>query len=245
MNNSTKFKIGNMKKVTLLFITVLLASNVQIEAQTCTGFGRVIKSTWEEMYTISNAIGRDALTTIPVAGQNQQAIDAISSASSRFHNFVFNQNGQSWATVGARKLPILKDQIKQYGTLRKAGVGGTRVFTTTGLLWDRVEIEIQKVEGRAETEVIICTWDMESGAKNNYTEYTFPSGNNTSTKKFTINNVHGKSISVKLRNRSVANKFKYAIKSKGFLNIAKQKARGRSNSTTTNSTSKARMIRRN
>jgi hypothetical protein len=97
------------------------------------------------------------------------------------------------------------------------------------MFWDKVEIEIEKTDGRAETEIIICTWDMNSGAKNNYTEYTFPNGNNTSSKKFTITNVHGKSISVKLRNKSFSNTFKYAIKSKGFLNFSKQRARGNRN----------------
>ncbi|WP_456376059.1 hypothetical protein [Lutibacter sp.] len=243
MKKSSKLKIINIKKLSLFFATFLFTFSVQMQAQTCSGFGSVLRDSWQQVYTIAHPIGESALTLIPVVGQNQQAVDAISQVSANFHNFVFNGNRQSWATVGARELPVLKDQIKQFGTLRKAGVGGVRVFTTAPLFWDKVIIEIQKIEGRAETDVFICTWDMESGVKNNYVEYKFKSGKNTETKKFIITNVHGKSISVKLRNRSVTNKFKYAIKSKGFLNIAKQRTRGMSNSST--NTRARRTIRRN
>jgi hypothetical protein len=218
------YKLNIMKKLSLLVI-LLCTLSLSAFAQSCNGFGGVLKSAWKELYTSVHPIGQEALTLIPVVGQNATAVNAISEASVKFHNFVFNENSQSWTTLGPRALPVQKDQIKQYGTLVKAGVGGVRVFNTTGMLWDRVEIEIEKTGGKAQTDIIICTWDLESGAKNNYTEYSFPNGKDTSTKKFIIKNVHGKSISVKLKNNSFSNKFKYAIKTKGFLNIAKQKKR--------------------
>lgn len=218
-------------KAVVLSLMVIMATSTSAYAKTCTGFGDVIRDSWKAAYSIAHPIGEAALKLIPVVGQNQKAVDAISKVSEDFHDFVFNRNKQSWATVGARDLPVLAEQIKQYGKLVKAGVGGVRTFTTSGLFWDKVEIEIEKLDGRAKTEVIICTWDMKSGAKNNYTEYTFSNGKNKSKKKFTINNVYGKSISVKLRNRSVANTFKYSIKSRGILDINKQKARGQNNAT--------------
>ena len=240
-NNSKKPKMNTMKKLTLVIAIALFTFNsTTTQAQTCMGFGDVIKSVWEEVYTVAHPIGRSALALIPGVKSDGEIINAISSASASLHNAVFNGNDQSWTTLGKRSLHVDKDQIKQYGTLRKAVVGGVRVFATTGMLWDRVEIEIEKIEGRAQTEVIICTWDMESGAKNNYTEYTFPNGKNTSSKKFIIRNVHGKSISVKLRNRSAAYKFKYAIKTKGFVNMAKQRARTRSNTNGLSGMSKMR-----
>ena len=60
-------------------------------------------------------------------------------------------------------------------------------------------------------------------------EYTFPNGNDTRTKQFTINNTWGKSISIKLRNKSVTNTFKYTIKSLGILDLNKQTQRGQAN----------------
>jgi len=216
------------KKV-ILSLTIIFAGYSFANAQSCGGFGQVLKSSWEEFYTVAHPIGKSALKLIPYVGQNQKATDAISNVSEKFHKFVFTDNRQSWATIGARELHVLKDQTKQYGTLVKVGVGGTRIFTSTGLLWDKVEIIIEKTGGKAKTDIIICTWDLKSGVKNNYTEYTFPKGKYKKSKKFIINNIHGKSISVKLRNKSAANKFKYAIKSRGFLNMNKQKARASKN----------------
>ena len=220
----TKMKKG------MVVLAIILGCSGQSFAQACGGFGQVLKTSWEELYKPSHAIGQKALKLIPFVGQDQQAIDAISDASVKFHNFVFNENRQSWATVGARELPVLNTETRQHGTLVKAGVGGVRTFTTAPVFWDKVDITIEKTDGRAETEIIICTWDMESGAKNNVEEYTFPNGNNTSTKKFTINNAWGKSISIKLRNKSVTNTFKYTIKSIATLDLNKQKKRGESNS---------------
>ncbi len=217
----------NVKTVVFGVIMVLASSTAN--AATCTGFGKVLVDSWKAAYSVAHPIGEVALKLIPVVGQNQKAVDAISKVSEDFHDFVFNRNKQSWTTVGARRLPVLAEPIKQSGKLVKAGVGGVRTFTTAGMFWDKVEIEIEKLSGRAKTDVTICTWDMESGAKNEYAEYTFPNGKNTSKKKFTIKNAYGKSISIKLRNRSVANTFKYSIKSKGILDINKQKARGQKN----------------
>ncbi|MGB0910071.1 MAG: hypothetical protein ACPGYT_06885 [Nitrospirales bacterium] len=233
-----KPRVVSMKTV-VLCVMMVITSSTSVHAASCTGFGGVLKGTWEQVYKVAHPIGKQALTLIPIVGQNKAAVEAISQASSKFHNFVFNGNRQSWATVGARELPVLDEQIRQFGRLVKAGVGGARVYTTAGLFWDKVVIEIEKLDGKAKTEVIICTWDMESGAKNNYTEYMFPNGKKLSKKKFVINNVHGKSISIKLRNRSVANTFKYSIKSRGFLDLNKQKARGkRHGAVNTNSKSK-------
>ena len=220
---------------------VLLFLCIQMNAQTCSSFGATLKTAWEEVYTIAHPIGEDALTLIPVVGENEDAIDAISDASARLHDFVFDENRQSWATIGIRDLPVLDERIKQYGTLVKAGIGGVRTFNTTGQLWDRVEIEIKKEDFKAETEVIICWWDLKSGAKNNYDEFTFPAGESTigMTKKWVIRNAHGKSISVKLRNRSAANRFKYSISTQGFLNINKQRNRAGAETNTQKGTLKA------
>jgi len=224
-------KLAKMKKkIFMLVIAIACASfsHAQIPT-TCEGFGTVLQTTWQSLYSVSHPIGQAALVYIPVVGQNQEAVDAISEASEDFHSFVFNENSQSWLTFGPRTIPVLKTRTTQYGTLRKIGVGGVRVFTTSGMLWDRVEITIEKRGGRAKTGVGICTENMVTGDKNHVDGHEFPNGNNTSSKTFTIKNVYGKSISVKLKNRSATNKFEYTIKTKGFLNIKKQKARAYKN----------------
>lgn len=218
-----------MEKIIVAIIIALMVVTKTSNAQTCSGFGEDLKKAWKEAYNLTHPIGKKVLTLIPILGKDKDAVNAISEASERFHDFIFNKNKQSWTTLGKRLLPVSKTTTKQYGNLVKAGVGGVRTFETPGLFWDRVEIEIEKLSGKAKTEIIICTWDMKTGAKNNYTEYTFPNGKKLSKKKFVIKEVHGKSISVKLRNKSATNKFKYAIKSKGILNINKQKARAKSN----------------
>lgn len=213
----------------ILVIATVLTIGFGCSAQTCGGFGDILVTSWEALYEVAHPIGQDALTLIPVVGQNEDAVQAISDASEQFHDYVFNQNSQSWSTLGPRSLHVLDERIKQYGTLVKAGVGGVRTFNTTGLFWDWVEIEIKKEDYKAETEIIVCTWDMESGAKNNFEEYTFSSGKSSigTVKKFVIPNTYGKSISVKLKNNSFSDRFKYSISSQGFLDINKQKNRGR------------------
>ncbi|MBK9255408.1 MAG: hypothetical protein IPM42_07975 [Saprospiraceae bacterium] len=206
----------------LLSITLSITCAGTSFGQACTGFGDIIKNVWQQVYNISHPIGEGALTLIPVVGQSQAAVDGISSLSESMHAEVFTNNSQSWATIGSRELPVISTETRQHGTLVKAAVGGVRTFVTAGMLWDDVEITIEKTDGRAETEIIVCTFDMNTGAKNNVEEYTFPNGNALSSKTFNVPNTHGKSISVKLRNKSVANTFAYTIKSKGFLNINKQ-----------------------
>ena len=222
------FDLTKMKKG-IVILVIALGYNSFSFAQACGGFGQVLKTSWEELYKPSHAIGQKALKLIPFVGQDEEATRAIADASTKFHNFIFNENRQSWATVGARDLPVLNTVIRQHGTLVKAGVGGVRTFTTAPVFWDTVEITIDKTDGKAETEIIICTWDMESGAKNNVEEYTFANGNNTASRRFVIRDTWGKSISIKLRNKSVANTFKYTIKSQGTLDMNKQRRRGQAN----------------
>ncbi|KQC30879.1 hypothetical protein [Flagellimonas eckloniae] len=212
--------------VAALFLTVTFAMNAQ--NMSCDGFGNFFVQSWEYAYNIAHPIGEQALTLIPVAGQDSDVTDAISDLSEDFHAFVFDENRQSWATVGAREIPVLKTITTQGGKLVRVGpVAGVRVFTTAPLLWDSVEIEIEKLKGGLETEIIICTFDLETGAKNNILpNYVFPNNKNLSSKKFTIRNTHGKSISVKLLGKETNfDVFKYSIKTQGFLNVNKQKNR--------------------
>lgn len=211
----------------LIVASLVFATTTHAQTNTCTGFGSFFKDRWEELYSVVHPIGEEALKLIPVVGQNQEAVQAISKASLEFHNFVFNENKQSWTTIGAREIPVLKDLTTQGGTIQRIGpVSGVRVFTTSPLLWDSAEISINKQDGRLKTEIIICTFDAETGAKNIVQNYTFSNGKSLGSKKFVIPNVYGKAISVKLLGQGTSlNKFQYRIQTKGILNIDKQRQR--------------------
>jgi hypothetical protein len=80
MTNSVKLNtniITNSKftKANKLILSILLifTSYSISNAQTCKGFGDVIKTTWQTVYKIAHPIGEKALTLIPIIGQNQKA----------------------------------------------------------------------------------------------------------------------------------------------------------------------------
>ena len=219
-----------MKTVNYLLSSILMMSFLSaINAQSgvCIGGGDFIKEQWRTNFKAIHPIGEKALKFIPVVGQNAETTNVISESSEELHHFIFDGNTQSWATIGQRTIPVLGEQTTQMGTLQKvAGVAGTRTFITGGMLWDRVEIEIEKLSGGLKTEVIICTWDMDSGAKNNVENYMFPNSQDVSSKKFVITNVYGKSISIRLAGKEANfDKFHYKIKTRGIVNINKQRQR--------------------
>lgn len=221
-----------MKKFKILFLGAFLFfyfQHANAQTMSCNGFGDFFVDSWEAFYSVAHPIGQDALTLIPVVGKNDEATAAISEVSEDFHKLVFDDNRQSWATIGAREIPVLKTLTTQGGTLQRVGVvAGVRVFTTAPVWWDRVEIEIEKIGGGLKTEIVICTFDAETGAKNNVKNYVFPNSRDLSSKKFVIPNTHGKSISVKLLGKEANfDRFKYKIKTKGILNMNKQTKRAR------------------
>lgn len=210
----------------LCFLLVSLATTTFTNAQTCSGFGPVLKTGWQHVYNAVHPIGKDMLKLIPVAGQNKEFTDAVSDSSEALHKFIFEDNRQSWTTVGARALFV---PDREHGNLAKMGVGGARTFTTAPLFYDEIDITIHKTDGKAKTTVAICTYDSNTGNKMNVREYTFENGKGSKKKTFTIKNVFGKSVSVFLKNRSVANTFKYTISSKGRSDSNKQKQRVQAN----------------
>lgn len=217
--------------ILLVVSGILYASAAQAQSNTCVGTGSFFVRFWEEAYNVNHEIGRLFLKFIPIVGQEQRATDAIENASVRFHNYVFKENRQSWTTIGPREIPVLSSLTTQGGTLQRVGpVAGVRTFSTAPLFWDRAEITIEKQSGGLKTEVVICTFDVESGAKNIVTNYLFPNGRGSQTKKFVVPNIHGKYITVKLAGRETNfDKFKYRIKTKGIVNMNKQRQRAIAN----------------
>lgn len=118
-------------------------------------------------------------------------------------NWIVNN---SPATVGPRRLEM--DGGFETGNI----VGQTKsTFVTPPSFNDRVVITINKIDGKAETGIAICTHDQ-SGVSNTATTYLFPNDNDPKTKTFVVTNAKAKIISIAMKNNSVGNKFQYRIK---------------------------------
>jgi hypothetical protein len=108
-------------------------------------------------------------------------------------------------TIGPRRLDI--NGSTEQGTI----LGQTKsTFVTNPSFNNRVVVTINKVDGRAETGVAICTHTRD-GVTNTVATYIFPNNNNGQTKTFTINSAKGKIISIAMKNNSVTNRFQYNI----------------------------------
>jgi len=109
-------------------------------------------------------------------------------------------------TIGPRRLEV--GEGNEQGTI----LGQTQsTFVTLPIFEDQIELTINKYDGRAETDVVICLHER-SGVLSQVTEYTFPNDKNGKVKKFNINNTRGKILIVAMKNKSVGNKFTYRIK---------------------------------
>ena len=182
-----------MKKVIILSLVALFAISFNADAQNCNQGKKLAQKTWQKfnkpwkvnINPIAYATGVKAIKT----GWNAIAAN-------------------SGAAIGPRFLDT--DGSKQTGSVS----GQTkRTFVTPPSFNKKMTITINKYQGKAETGVIICSHD-EQGRTKTLREYTFKKDKNGKVKKFELNNVKGKIISVAIRNRSVANKFKYRVTAK-------------------------------
>lgn len=185
------------------------------QSRTCSGFGAPLMEGWKKLYKTTHKIGAKALKLTPLPNEVTQFIE---DASVDMHDFVFNKNKQSWTTLGPRDLFIPDSEP---GKLAKVGVGGRRQFVTAPSLYDEVDITVVKSGGKAKTDVTICTYDAKTGNKMHIQTYTFKKGKGNETWRKTIKNAYGKSISVFLKNKSVANNFHYEVKTKGRVDMSK------------------------
>lgn len=118
----------------------------------------------------------------------------------------------SWATIGPRQLQwsgIMN------GTLQ---LGGGRVFCSAAPSnKDTVEISIEKLDGRAETEVEICKMRKDGSSLTTHT-FTFANGldNVGTVKTRTVTGAKDDVICVHLNNKSVTNSFQYSIDADKF-----------------------------
>ncbi len=181
-----------MKKLILLTAIALFAFSYQVEAQNCNQGKKLAENMWEEW-----GPWQPNINLIPFQGTVRRIKNAWNAISS---------NGI--ATIGPRLLEIDGD-IKQ-GTI----LGQTkRTFVSHPSFNNTVEITINKYDGRAETGVVICVQGRD-GITRQKANYTFQNNRNGRVKKFTLEHVKGRSIIIAMKNKSVANKFKYRIKAK-------------------------------
>jgi len=189
MTNSVTFKTSIMKKLIVLIVISLFTFTNQTQAQNCNQGVKLAQKTWEQW-----GPWKPKISLIPFKGKVRKikrAWNAIVSNSS--------------ATIGPRFLEL--DGGNKQGSI----VGQTKgTFVTPPSFDNKVEITINKYDGKARTGVTICVQGR-NGVTTQKASYQFPKGKNGKVKKFVLNNVKGKIIIVAMKNLSVGNKFKYRI----------------------------------
>jgi len=192
MKNTGTFKTNIMKKLIVLIVISVFTFSNQTQAQNCNQGAKLAKNTWEQW-----GPWKPHISLIPFQSEVRKI--------KRAWNAIASNGG---ATVGPRFLEI--DGGNKQGSI----AGQTkRTFITPPSFDNKVEITINKYDGKARTGVTICVQGRD-GVTTNKTSYIFPKDKNGKIKKFVLNNVKGKIIIVAMKNLSVANKFKYKIKAK-------------------------------
>lgn len=179
-----------MKKITLLVFVFSFVFIGQLEAQNCNQGNKLARNTW-------NAWGNwtPNISLIPFKNKVRKIKNTWNVIAA-----------QGTATIGPRLLEL-------DGGFESGSVAGQtkRTFVSHPSFDNRVEITINKTEGRARTGIVICVQGRD-GVSQQKVSYEFPSNRNGKVKKFVLNGVKGKIIMVAMRNKSVGNKFKYRIK---------------------------------
>lgn len=181
-----------MKKLTILLFITALAFGFNADAQNCNQGEKLAKDTWAEW-----GPWKPNISLNPWKNKVQRIKNVWNAIAS---------NGS--ATIGPRFLEL--DGGNETGTI----LGQTkRTFVTPPSFDNKVEVTINKYDGKAKTGVVICVQGRD-GVTTQRATYEFPNSRNGKVKKFVLNNVKGKIIIVALKNKSVGNKFKYRINAK-------------------------------
>ncbi|WP_157449661.1 hypothetical protein [Croceitalea dokdonensis] len=181
-----------MKNSILLSTVFLFFLVANVQAQSCSNGERMADRTWEKF-----GPWQPNISLVPFKNKVKKV--------KRAWNYIA---GNRSATIGPRYLEI--DGGNETGSI----TGQTQsTFVTPPSFNNTVKITINKFDGRAETKVVICSHGRD-GVNRNLKTYTFPNDRNGKTKTFTLTGVKGKVITVAMKNRSVANRFKYRINAK-------------------------------
>lgn len=181
-----------MKRIITMIVIALFAFSFQAEAQNCNQGKKLAEKTWEKW-----GPWKPKIKLIPFKSDVQKLKNVW--------NWIASNSS---ATIGPRLLEV--DGGNENGTI----MGQTSsTFVTPPSFENKMEITINKYQGRAKTGVVICAMG-EDGVLTQLREYEFPNDKNGKVKKFTLNNVKGKIVIVAMKNLSVGNKFTYRINAK-------------------------------
>ncbi len=181
-----------MRKTIIITLAVLfaLAWTGDVQAQNCNQGVKLAKKTWQQW-----GPWKPQISLVPFKNKVKKLKNAW--------NWIAANGG---ANIGPRFLEI--DASQQQGVI----MGQTkRTFVTNPSFADKVEITVNKYDGRARTGLVICVMGKD-GVTTQKVSYTFPNSRNGAVKKFVLRNVRGKVIIIAMKNHSVGNKFKYRIK---------------------------------
>ncbi len=129
--------------------------------------------------------------------------DGIAGSWDAFIDVLNGQGNNNWTTVGPRSLAL---DSSERGTV----LGGMpRTFLMPPTDKGTIRVELDKVGGRAETDITICSHGRNDRAAAG--SHTFPNTRDVISHSFVIADATDKVISIVIRNRSVANKFEYII----------------------------------
>ncbi len=181
-----------MKKLILLTGIILFTFSFQGISQNCNQGEKLAKKTWQKW-----GPWKPNISLIPFKNKVTKIKNVW--------NWIASNGG---ANIGPRLLEL--DGGNEQGSI----TGQTkRTFVTPPSFDNKVEITINKYDGKAKTGVVICVQGRD-GVTRQRASYEFPNNKNGKVKKFVLNNVKGKIIIIAMKNKSVGNKFKYRINGK-------------------------------
>jgi len=181
-----------MRNSIILSAVIMLLTATNVQSQSCRNGEKMADRTWEKF-----GPWQPSISLIPYRNKVKKVV--------RAWNYIA---GNRSSTIGPRYLEL--DGGNESGSI----TGQTQsTFVTPPSFNNTMKITINKYDGRAETKVVICSHGRD-GVNRSLKTYTFPNDRNGKTKTFTLTGVKGKVVTVAMKNKSVANKFKYRINAK-------------------------------
>jgi hypothetical protein len=193
---------------------VALAAPARAEAACGSSAATVAADVWEEFHDEALYVGC-AVGAVLASADFSDCYDTAVTYNDIFTSMVDWWNdmvNNSWATIGPRQLQwsgIMN------GTLQ---LGGGRVFCSAAPSdKENVEITIEKLDGKAETEIEICKMRKDGSSVTTHT-FTFANGNDNigTVKTRTVTAAKDDVICVHLNNKSVTNSFQYSLDADKF-----------------------------
>lgn len=198
-----------MKSIIILsFLLIGFSFHTEMQAQGCKSATVVVKDIFNNYGKVLTKFG--CTLAVPAACLADTKI--YSSMTKEMIEYWNDQSGTTqWATIGPRLLEYNK---AEKGTL--VSTGGRMFITAIPSNKDELTVDIQELDGRAETSVVVCKVDKDGTYFPLATKW-FNDTNDRQDKadeqrNFKIEGVKGYLISVHFDAKSVANKFQYTLK---------------------------------